>query len=127
LPESNPTVRYLEDIFMHVHGSDRELHRIRERIEKLWWKQRHDDLTFKQADEYEDLLADERREMSYLLAAVAPAAVHRADELARSTAHIYTQTILDVSGKKIDDLIRPIFEEAGIAKRFMPSPVPTDR
>lgn len=109
--------RYLADIFMQVGGTDRELVRMSDRIGQLL-ERRSRPLTAPEARELGDLFEGHRSETQALMARVTPAALQRAQELARVTPS-YTRAIIDLAGEEIDEYVRPIFEESGVAHRFI--------
>lgn len=122
-PLSDNERRVLEDVFSHVVSHDREVQTryrtITETLDPGEGKSTRS-VTLKPLDavQLSDLVVELMGEISDLCAATAPAALERARMLGILPA---SEAVHNLSIADASDFVRPIFEEAGIADRFVES------
>lgn len=112
---SSPSVastRYLEDLFLHLRGRSRRVTEARETVIAGASRWELDDRTVA----YENAVGD-------FLAAVAPAAVAMFEQvhlIAPGYADAGQDAMSNLGPAAVDELVRPIFEAAGILEDFVP-------
>ena len=112
--------RILEDIFMHAAAHSRRCDSISERVQRLLRRRDADladriSLDAEQAVELSDAVGYLEMAVRDLCAKIAPAAVDRARMLANINPDPDQQVIFDLEGERLDNFLRPIFAEAGLA------------
>lgn len=116
--------KYLEDIFMHARGSSRKLRGQRDDIAKMLRPGGEGSqavlLSPTQTCELNDAIGDHIMEVEDFLAAIAPAAIQRARELAGVVRTYAQAATFDLNPPQTDELVRPMFEAAGILGDFIP-------
>lgn len=121
--ERPAATRYLEDIFLQVRQHDRRIEELNARVNELVGNRQEARpagrlVIARELRELSDLVTALENAASHLLAIVTPAALCRAEEAA-VVAPEYQQGIFDMRGTSAEHYIRPIFEESGIADRFV--------
>lgn len=112
--------RILEDIFMHAAAHSRTCDSSSERAQRFL-RQRDPELPDRialdprQVVEFSEGIGYLEMAIRDLCAKIAPAAVERARLLANINPDPDQQAIFDLEGERLDNFLRPIFAEAGIA------------
>jgi hypothetical protein len=124
---SESGTRYLEDLFLHARGCSRRVAAAFEELERLLGQVRQDDgktqpanLTTKDVIHVIDRSIELQSIVGKLLAEIAPAAVDQLQRL-EATAPGFSVDIFNLKPLKVDAVMRPIFEAAGIADDFIPA------
>lgn len=122
-PVQEATTEYLEDIFMHARGSSRKLTAQRIGIRALFLTTGRAQPILLDADrvvELDDAIGDHVMAVDDFLAAIAPAALAHAQALAAVVRAYAQEATFDITPAQGDDLVRPLFEAAGLLDDFVP-------
>ena len=115
--------RILEDIFMHASAHSRTCESMSERVRQFLRPRAADSdrvtLDPPQIVELSDGIGRLEMAVRDLCAKIAPAAVERARLLANVYPDPDQQLIFDLEGERLDNFLRPLFAEAGIASDLL--------
>lgn len=122
---TSPSIRYLEDLFMHARSRSRRVSAASKRIHALLRQEESPhangvELTARQANAVLDELVNFENEVGNFLASICASAAAQAAQVAAIAPGYYEdERFVESDPAKIDRLVSPIFEAAGIADDFI--------